>query len=636
MPWNDYFLWAGLCLLCLDLFHFSHQRKLHDHRTILLYAMTITSLCICGSGIILTHLLSHRLSYTLPGILMTILIYISQWLLPYLLLCMICCVCSPALTTPVYLGLVPLIAGFIVILSNPVTGFISGAESDGLLHVSNGYPVFVYGIMLWYFFDFIFILFHFKKLKLRQIITLGEVSIFLLTGMLLQNILRLNLFVGFAAALAIFSIHFSLNSPYAYTDYITRLFNQDYFIRWISERYAQHRSTSIMIVEFTQLDHLHTVYDLAVGKQLLSSISDILWRETPDHAVFRINYRKYLLCTRNAAQQQLLLSRLQQIFHQEFEINQHKIICPAAFCLLPDIFTCTDADTLWSYIQFMLRQTNDTASASVLMDSHDLFKQYNYELEVERFLNIAVEKDLFEVWYQPIWNIKNQAFVAMEALSRLKHPTLGWISPEFFFHVAQKTDLIFKILPLQLKKICDFVKQNPSLLQSTHNIKINLSPAELIKPGYCDMLIEIIQSYGLSPAFFQFEVTETTATQYNVELSNCILRLQKTGIRLCLDDFGSGYANLNSILRLPFSVIKLDRSLLSGITSDTAASTFYQSMVHTLKSIGYQIVAEGVETGEEARLLSEWNVDMIQGYYYAKPMPGNDVLSFTVNKEAFS
>ena len=630
MSWNDNFLWAGLCLLCLDLFHFSHQRKLHDYRTILLYAMTVTSLCICGSGILLTYLLHHQLSYTLPGILMTILVYTSQWLLPYLLLCMICYVCSPALTTPVYLGLIPLIAGFICILSNPVTGFISRAESDGLLHVAQGYPVFVCGIITWYLFDFLFIFFHSKKLKLLQTLTLCETPLFILVGIFLQNVLRLNLFAGFAAALAILNIHLSLNSPYAYTDYITRVFNQDYFIRWISERYMNHRSTSITIVEFTQLNNTYTAYDHTVGKQLLTSATDILWRETPHHAVFRINYQKYLLCTENTTHQEMLLERLQKIFDQELKIHHHIVTCPAAFCLIPDIFTCADADSLWSYIQFMTCRSKES---QILIDSPELFKQYQYEQEVEHYLNIAVKDDLFEIWCQPIWDIKKHTFVAMEALSRLKHPVLGWISPEIFFRIAENTDLIYKILPLQLKKICNFVNQNSAILHSIQNIKINLSPEELIKPGYCDMLIEIIESYGIAPDYFQFEVTETTATKYTSELSDCVLCLQNAGIKLCLDDFGSGYANLNSILRLPFSVIKMDRSLLTDITSDTISSFFYQNMVHTLKGIGYQIIAEGVETDEEAQLLSEWDIDMIQGYYYSKPMPVNDVLSFIHSKK---
>ena len=102
--------------------------------------------------------------------------------------------------------------------------------------------------------------------------------------------------------------------------------------------------------------------------------------------------------------------------------------------------------------------------------------------------------------------------------------------------------------------------------------------------------------------------------------------LQAAGIGLCLDDFGSGYANLNTVMQLPFSVIKLDRSLLFHICTDKKAALFYQSIVAAFCRLGYRIVAEGVETQEEMELLRSWNVDMIQGYYVSRPLPPDDLL----------
>ena len=626
MPWHDYFLWAGLFLLLFEFFHFSNQRKLKDDRTILLYAMMICSIIICISGIALTYFIAHRLSYTIPAVFMSTLIYLSQLILPYLLLCMICCVCSTHLRTPVLIGLFPLITGALFILSNPVTGLISHSESDGLLHIGKAYPVFVYGIMIWYIIDFLFILLHYKILKLQQLVSLCEVSVFLLLGMLIQNILHLELFVGFAAALAILALYVSLNTPCAYMDYVTCVFNQDYFLRWMTERFQKHHPTSVIVIHFTQLEYIYTLYDLNTGRELLKRITDTLWQKTPSHAVFRFRFNQYILCTDTTEQQKFLLSELQKVFDTDFLIAGHKINCPAAFYPITNIFTCNDADSLLSYIQFLSRQS-DSGKQSI-SSSEDLYQTFSYEQEVERYLNIAVKNDLFEVWYQPIYNIRESRFIAFEALSRLKHPELGWISPELFFRIAGNTDLIFQILPLQLRKICKFVSENYEALESIDNIKLNLSPAELTRPGYCDALVSIIREYHLPPSRFQFEVTETAATEYSDELSDCILRLQNIGINLCLDDFGSGYANLNSILRLPFSVIKMDRSLLRNIDSDNVARTFYQSMVRTLKDIGYQIVAEGVETQKEVTLMTLFNVDMIQGYFYAKPMPEQDILSF--------
>ena len=101
---------------------------------------------------------------------------------------------------------------------------------------------------------------------------------------------------------------------------------------------------------------------------------------------------------------------------------------------------------------------------------------------------------------------------------------------------------------------------------------------------------------------------------------------QKAGIGLCLDDFGSGYANLNTVLKLPFSVVKMDRSLLTGVTCDEQTAVFYRSIVMVMQNMGYRIVAEGAETKEEVDLLQTWGVDMIQGYYFSRPLPENELL----------
>ena len=111
-----------------------------------------------------------------------------------------------------------------------------------------------------------------------------------------------------------------------------------------------------------------------------------------------------------------------------------------------------------------------------------------------------------------------------------------------------------------------------------------------------------------------------------------VTEFQKVGIGLCLDDFGSGYANINTILKLPFSTIKIDRSLQAGVCEDSQIASFYQSIVTILKNLGYNVVAEGVETKKEVELLSDWGVDMIQGYYFAPPLPQKKIIEAIHNQ----
>ena len=130
----------------------------------------------------------------------------------------------------------------------------------------------------------------------------------------------------------------------------------------------------------------------------------------------------------------------------------------------------------------------------------------------------------------------------------------------------------------------------------------------------------------LKCSYFQFEITETVATEYCEELYQAVKEFTEAGIGLCLDDFGSGYANINTVLKLPFSSIKLDRSMLMGICEEEQIAAFYHSIVSVLKNLGYSVVAEGVEREEEMELMHQWGVDMIQGYYFSPPVPENVIL----------
>lgn len=275
------------------------------------------------------------------------------------------------------------------------------------------------------------------------------------------------------------------------------------------------------------------------------------------------------------------------------------------------------------YLESLVSQSGET---QVIQNDRKTMDSFHYNKQVEQFLHRAIAEDLFEVYYQPVYSLHRQRYVTLEALSRLRHPELGWISPDIFIRLAEKNHLITQITELQLRRVCRFLRENPALRASIANVKINLSPLDLIHSESGSHLVRILGEYGLPCSCFQFEITETVATEYSASLTRVAESLQAAGIGLCLDDFGSGYANLNTVMQLPFSVIKLDRSLLFHICTDKNAALFYQSIVSALCRLGYRIVAEGVETQEEMELLRSWNVDMIQGYYFSRPLPPDDLL----------
>ena len=380
------------------------------------------------------------------------------------------------------------------------------------------------------------------------------------------------------------------------------------------------------MVKLSALERIRTLY--GADTEVSQHVAEKLWTIAPRHKVFRVRPGKYAILSDTAEEHQQVIRKVTALFSQEIDFAGQALHCPVVLASIehPETVCHGNIAEMMSYVQFLLSQAPPQNIVQTIHDTPKQREKFRYEQTVEQYLTNAIEKDCFEVWYQLIWSIPKQKFIGMEALSRLHHPELGWINPELFIRLAVKNGQIFTLMPQQLHKVCRFLQEHATELTDIQNVKINLSPAELTKEGYCEQLIEIIRSYGLPLEKFQFEVTETDATEYTSELEHCIRILQQAGIQLCLDDFGSGYANLSSILRLPFHVIKMDRSLLQGICENENSAAFYHSMVNTLHNIGYQIVSEGVETAQEADLLAQWNVDMIQGYYYAKPQPENNIL----------
>ena len=232
----------------------------------------------------------------------------------------------------------------------------------------------------------------------------------------------------------------------------------------------------------------------------------------------------------------------------------------------------------------------------------------------------------FEVYYQPVYSTEKNDFVTLEALSRLHHPELGWIAPDVFIQIAEKNHMIEQITDLQFKRICMFINEHRDLMKKLFNIKVNLSSLDLMRSDCSSHFIRMMDDMDIQHDWIQFEITETVATEYNAGLGMVVDGFMAAGVRLCLDDFGSGYANLNTVMRLPFSAIKIDRTLLFDICNDKKRAMFYQSIIETFHRMGYSIVSEGVETEEEMSLLSSWGVDMIQGYYFSRPLPVEELL----------
>jgi diguanylate cyclase (GGDEF)-like protein len=266
---------------------------------------------------------------------------------------------------------------------------------------------------------------------------------------------------------------------------------------------------------------------------------------------------------------------------------------------------------------------------------HLVFDQAMHTSAVERLnletdLRRAIEREEFLVVYQPILDIETEQLVGFEALARWMHPTRGLIQPSDFIPAAEETGLI---LPLDLWVIRQACRQmlnwrNPRAGQEPLSLSVNLSGKQFAHGDLVQQLDSIIAETGFDPRSLRLEITESVIMGHPESTLNKLRHLERRGFCLSMDDFGTGYSSLSYLHRFPFNILKIDRSFVRRIGPAGENSEIVATIVALAHNLGMKVVAEGVETAEQAAQLRALRCQYGQGYYYSRPLPAEEAEAF--------
>ena len=602
MTTNLHYLIAGMAVLLVVLWQYSHQRQMDDRNSLMFRRLlTVVSLDVLAELVSTCFILYAPYSFGVGRMLSNTVFYLFQAILPLMLLYYVCTLCSSrVISTGTVLRMgIPTIALVFIILTNPFTEKLFYFDSTGYCH-GPWYLLLYISALLHIAAAAIFVAVHRDAVSRRNLTALLAVFLLAAFGIAAQAVNPAVLTTGFGLSLSILAMYLTINNPCACMDSLTGLNDKQYLLRRMNELTDAHKAFHIITVYAYQLDHMNKVSGVQSGDEFLRRAAEHM-QEIAGRNVFRVTGKRFLLLTFSLREYEACLTSLRQVFHTQPDDAQ-AAPSPVILCGVVGAEKLGTGGLVLDYAEYLESLAARSGGTEVIQNDRKNRDSFYYNKQVEQFLHRAIDEDLFEVYYQPVYSLHQQRFVTLEALSRLRHPTLGWIAPDIFIRLAEKNRLISQITELQLRRVCRFLRENPALRASIANVKINLSPLDLIHSDGGSHLIRILDEYGLPYSCFQFEITETVATEYSASLTRVAESFQAAGIGLCLDDFGSGYANLNTVMQLPFSVIKLDRSLLFHICTDKNAALFYQSIVSAFCRLGYRIIAEGVETQEEMEL----------------------------------
>jgi EAL domain-containing protein (putative c-di-GMP-specific phosphodiesterase class I) len=257
----------------------------------------------------------------------------------------------------------------------------------------------------------------------------------------------------------------------------------------------------------------------------------------------------------------------------------------------------------------------------------EIFDKYMHaraisRLKLETDLRQAVEREEFEVYYQPIQSLRAGAISGFEALIRWNHPELGLVAPGEFIPVAEDTDLIIPMGEWILREACRQVRswQLAYATESPLTISVNLSGKQFKQPDLVERIKRILFQTGLPAESLRLEITESVVMD-NAEVAIAMLRqLRSIGVQLSIDDFGTGYSSLSYLHRFPVNILKIDRSFVSRMSIDEESLGIVETIVTLASKLKMDVVAEGIETEDQLAALNAFNCHYGQGYLFSKPM----------------
>jgi diguanylate cyclase (GGDEF)-like protein len=255
-------------------------------------------------------------------------------------------------------------------------------------------------------------------------------------------------------------------------------------------------------------------------------------------------------------------------------------------------------------------------------------------LSTELALRRSIARDEFDVLYQPVVAVDSGSLMGVEALVRWRRPDHGLVSPDAFIGIAEDTGLIRPLGAWVLHQACRQLHHWSRIGVSGGVVAVNLSGRQLSSPDLVGNVLGAIAAAGIDASQLCFEITESVLME-DVERSANVLRsLKEIGVALAIDDFGTGYSSLSYLERFPVDALKIDRSFVARLGTDPADSAIVSAVMALGHALGLAVIAEGVETTEQLRILADLGCDAAQGYLFARPIPPSELPAFVAGHRA--
>jgi len=393
----------------------------------------------------------------------------------------------------------------------------------------------------------------------------------------------------------------------------------------VMETQKKSESFTLYLFGIDHFNELQTTLGLSFSNKIIKDISEYLENNEEKMRVYRMDCEKFLLVSdkaENDEEAHAIAKKMIVDMKKKEDGNVH-LTTSIGIAKYPD--HGENAAKLINHVYIALDQAQKASESNIELFTTEFQAMQKDELKMNDEIQTGLKNHEFFLYYQPIFNLKTEEMIGAEALIRWNHPELGLITADKFLKVAKKTGLIVDIGEYVFREAIKQRKVWNDEGLKKFKITLNLSLKEMQVDKLIQKIETLFEDHGIDPKDFNLDITEKSAMS-NVEKTALDFKLFKDlGLSVSLDHFGEAASSLKHLQMLPLSMIKIDRSLIFDLYSNLDHQITVKSMIALIHGLGFEVVAEGVETSKESALLYDFGCDHAQGYLFAKPLPAKEL-----------
>ena len=408
-------------------------------------------------------------------------------------------------------------------------------------------------------------------------------------------------------------------------DVLTGLPNHNRFFELFDRTVADRKGEATLAFAVLDLDDFDEVNDAlgyAGGDEVLAEIGNRLQQSLPPGAVIgRLGGDEFALLITDTEPQAALAAAdlVRRSLMRPFWMNQLvQLSVSIGLAVAPRDGVARDE--LLRRADLALRTAKHRCRGTVLAFAADMEAEFQERRFIKREIAWSLAAQGFDLHYQPIIKADGGGIVGVEALLRWEHPGRGLVPPSLFVPVAEEAGLMDRLGEFALRRAISDAARWPAVY-----VSVNLSPLQVRDRAFIDLVAAVLKETGFEPSRLVLEMTESVLIDKPDETTARLQELRALGVRLALDDFGSGYSSLSYLQKLPFDKLKIDRSFVTGLNRSANGGVIIQAVVTLGRALGMEIVIEGVETEEQRVLLRLAGCSEMQGYLFARPAPRDEI-----------